>query len=317
MTPGLQTVVGVLIAVLGSMGLLTSYRPLAAMVYPIIWWGLLLALDGINAVRWKQSPMRRDARHFIAITTPLSVLYWVLYEYLNFVFPQWRYEGYLPGTTLQVVFAFVSFATVIPIIVEFQWLLIGPSVDCTLPGRWSQGIVRWRYSVAACGVFLLLLPTWSTSFWLNQSAWIAPAIALLPWAVKGNYEGNPRAVYVVPAASLLSGFTWELMNHWALTKWVYTIHPEWPRLFQMPFLGYLGFIPFGYSTLVLYTAQRRLPLSLWLVIALYAAAIAALYGIVLLYRDSNFWREIAFTLPMPDFALPWTSLLLLASAPSS
>lgn len=293
MSPGLQAVVGVLIAVLGLIGLLTSYRLIAAIVYPILWWGLLLALDAGNAARWGQSPMRRDARHFVAITIPLSVVYWVFYEYLNFVFPQWRYEGFLPGTVVQVIFAFVSFATVIPIMVEFQWLLIGPLVDFTLPERLSHGVYRWRYFVAGFGVFLLLPPTWSTSFWLNQSAWIAPAVLFLPWVVKGSDQPNPRVHYVFPAAALLSGFTWEMMNHWALTKWVYTIHPEWPRLFQMPFLGYLGFIPFGYSTLALYTVQRRLRVSLWLAVTLYLAAVAAVYGLVILYRDSNFWREVA------------------------
>jgi hypothetical protein len=292
MTIRLQTIFGVLIAALGAISLLTSYRPIAAMVYPIMWWGLLLVLDAVNAARWKESPMRRDGRRFIAITIPLSVLYWVLYEYLNFVFPQWRYEGFLPGTAVQIVFAFVSFATVIPILVEFQWLLIGPDVDCIVPDSLVRAARRWRYSVAAFGVFLLLLPTWCTSFWLNQSAWIAPAVALLPWIGTGSDKASARGSYVLPVAALLSGFTWELMNHWALTKWAYTIHPEWPRLFQMPFLGYLGFIPFGYSTLALYSVQRKVTVRLWLGVTLYLAAIAALYGIVVLYRDTDFWREV-------------------------
>jgi hypothetical protein len=295
MPPGLQAVLGALISVLGTLGLLTSYRPLSAIAYPIIWWGLLLALDAGNAALWKQSPMRCDMRRFLAVTTPLSVLFWVLYEYLNYCFPQWRYEGYLPGTMMQVTFAFVSFATVIPIIVEFQWLLIGPGVDCTFPESLTKAARRHRHWFAALGVFLLLLPTWCTSFWLNQSAWIAPAVILLPWIRRDCGQPNPRAPYAMAAAALLSGFTWEMMNHWALTKWVYTIHPEWPRLFQMPYLGFLGFIPFGYSTLALYSAQRRLPVRWWIVAVLYLAAIAALYGLVLLYRDSNFWRELPLT----------------------
>jgi hypothetical protein len=65
----------------------------------------------------------------------------VFYEYLNFIFQQWRYEGVLPRYVVLVAFA--SFDTVIPIVVEFYWLLIGPAVDFTLPEPFSQSVHCW------------------------------------------------------------------------------------------------------------------------------------------------------------------------------
>ena len=47
-------------------------------------------------------------------------------------------------------------------------------------------------------------------------------------------------------AALFCGFFWELWNTWSLAKWEYAI-PLVQRfeLFEMPLLGYAGYLPFG------------------------------------------------------------------------
>jgi hypothetical protein len=47
---------------------------------------------------------------------------------------------------------------------------------------------------------------------------------------------------------LLCGVLWEFWNYWAAPKWVYDV----PRLgfgkvFEMPILGYGGYVPFAWS----------------------------------------------------------------------
>src|SRR5262245_30558552 len=98
MTLRAQVIAGILLASTGILGLALHSRPLATFAYPIVWWGLLAVLDAINFARWGQSPFRRDPAHFLAVTVPLSALFWSLYEYLNLAYPQWRYAGIIPST---------------------------------------------------------------------------------------------------------------------------------------------------------------------------------------------------------------------------
>jgi hypothetical protein len=261
--------------------------------YPILWWGLLACLDAGSAWRWGVSPMRRDWRHFCGVTVPVSVLYWLIYEYLNLAFPQWRYEGNLYGAAAQTAFGFISFATVVPILIEIYWFLVGPVRGWNLGEQVAVQVKRWPWVHILAGIALTLLPVANGWFWLNQTAWIGPAIALFPFVTRhsGGLEARRLAVYVT-ISGLLSGFLWELMNYWAITKWIYTIHPDWLRVFEMPLLGYLGFVPFAFSTLAVYEVQFRLP-ARWPVVAiLYLGAIAAMASIVVLYTGRELWIEV-------------------------
>jgi hypothetical protein len=298
-TTSAQAIVGIAVAATGIVGIIARQPLIAEFAYPIIWWGLLVAVDAINARLWGRSPMRSDWRRFLGVTVPLSVLFWLIYEYLNFAFPQWRYRGELTGTATQVAFGFVSFATVIPIMIEFQWLFGGPSDGWQIPRAVDGALRQWRAACIAAGATLLFLPLLSDNFWINQSAWIGPAIALLPFAVRPPATSTTPAPVIdgkfaasATASALIGGFLWELINYWALTKWEYTIHPEWPRLFEMPLLGYLGFVPFAFSALAVFAVQQRFAPRPVLSFSLWAAAILAMHGLVVLYRDSRLWAPL-------------------------
>ena len=79
------------------------------------------------------------------------------------------------------------------------------------------------------------------------------------------------------AAALVSGFLWELINFWSPTKWEYLVQRDSPHLFEMPILGYLGFIPFAFSVFGAYILQLRVRPRLPIIAALYASSLAALY----------------------------------------
>jgi hypothetical protein len=222
--------------------------------------------------------MRRNWRHFLGITFPASVLFWLLYEYLNVAFPQWRYSGYLEGRAVQWAFGFVSFATVIPIIVEIWWLFRGPgAVMRRVTGRFSL-------LFAAVGGLSLLTPIFTEWFWVNQAAWAGPALLLLPYSGLAGFAAVP--------AGLIAGAVWELLNYWSLTKWQYTIHPDWPKLFEMPLLGYLGFIPFAFSTLAVYAVLQRVRPQTTTILALWVLAAAAMYVLTIIYVERGFWAPL-------------------------
>lgn len=275
MSPTVQLAAGAAVFVIGAGGIAVGYRPLAVFAYPIVWWALLLAIDAMHALRWGASPMRADPRHFAGVTVPASVLLWLLYEYLNVAFPQWRYRGYLEGRLVQSAFGFVSFATVIPIMEELHWLFAGPHPK--MRNLWA----RHRVGLVIAGMLALLAPVATDWFWVNQAAWLGPALLLAPFVGLAGVAAAP--------AALLAGFIWELLNYWSWTKWEYTIHPEWPRLFEMPLLGYLGFIPFAYSALAVSAVLQRLKPRLGLVAALWICAAAAMFGLTLIYQARGFW----------------------------
>jgi len=58
--------------------------------------------------------------------------------------------------------------------------------------------------------------------------------------------GDWRPVLEPALAALVCGFLWELWNYGSLAKWHYSI-PFVQRfpLFEMPLLGYSGYLPFG------------------------------------------------------------------------
>ena len=47
-------------------------------------------------------------------------------------------------------------------------------------------------------------------------------------------------------AALVCGFFWGMWNYYSYAKWVYAIpHVQRFRVFEMPVLGYVGYLPFG------------------------------------------------------------------------
>jgi hypothetical protein len=52
---------------------------------------------------------------------------------------------------------------------------------------------------------------------------------------------------------LVCGLFWEMWNFYAMPKWYYTVpYLGFLKLFEMPILGYLGYIPFAWELYALY-----------------------------------------------------------------
>jgi hypothetical protein len=259
---------------------------LADYTYPIVWWGLLLIVDRYNERRHRLSLWRSRGKHFLLITIPVSVLLWLLFEILNLAAPQWRYKGGIDNLHAQVFFGFISFATVIPIMEESYWLAGG---RFCLPAAFSRVFQKWRAASILAGLVFAAIPLFNDVFWFNQGIWLAPALVLLPFTNIRPCESPPRFVRALALSGLLAGFFWEMLNYWSRTHWEYLILPGAPHLFQMPLPGYLGFIPFALTALVVYEQQLRLPPRITISALLYAGAFAALYVLTTVYLDRGLW----------------------------
>jgi hypothetical protein len=61
-------------------------------------------------------------------------------------------------------------------------------------------------------------------------------------------NGDWRPVAALSAGALVCGFFWEMWNFFSYPKWVYhTPGAEYLHIFEMPLLGYLGYLPFAWE----------------------------------------------------------------------
>ena len=62
-----------------------------------------------------------------------------------------------------------------------------------------------------------------------------------------DLERGEWHVITLPAlAALVCGFFWEMRNSYSYPKWAYCIpYVQRFQIFEMPLLGYLGYLPFG------------------------------------------------------------------------
>jgi len=59
-------------------------------------------------------------------------------------------------------------------------------------------------------------------------------------------EGNWRPIVSLSFGALICGFFWEMWNYYSWPKWIYhTPGTEFLHVFEMPLLGYAGYIPFA------------------------------------------------------------------------
>lgn len=66
-------------------------------------------------------------------------------------------------------------------------------------------------------------------------------------------SGNWRPVLALMLGTLICGFFWEFWNYYGYPRWVYHVPPfEFLYIFEMPLLGYGGYLPFGLELFAMY-----------------------------------------------------------------
>ena len=66
-------------------------------------------------------------------------------------------------------------------------------------------------------------------------------------------RGDWGIIVVLFVGTLTCGFFWEMLNYYSYPKWTYyTPFVNYWHIFEMPILGYLGYLPFGLELYALY-----------------------------------------------------------------
>jgi hypothetical protein len=238
--------------VAGTLALSRNFEPIDLARFALCWWGVLLALSGAVRLRHGQSPFARP-REFVACAAA-SVLFWDLFELLNFRLHDWWYVG-VPRTALGgAAFSLVCYATVLPA-ARYALALASPQpqsgtgVAPAAPRAARQLFAAFAVSLAlVLAVPRVAFPLAWLLLWFAFEAELARRSDREPHLLsplEAWRAGDRRVVLRLLAIALPIGLCWEALNYGCERGWVYTV-PQFElwKLFEMPLPGYLGYLPF-------------------------------------------------------------------------
>jgi hypothetical protein len=197
----------------------------------------------------------------------VSVPIWWWFELVNARVANWQYVGAEDYEQAEYfVLTSIAFSTVVPAL-HSAWRLMGVG-EAPPPRRVEPGRRRLGSAVlVALGAVLQIL-VFSFPETMFPLVWIAPFLMLDGLVaslgghglVHGFLEARFQIALRVAAAGFLCGFLWEFWNFWATPKWVYDIpFFAWAKVFEMPTLGYIGYVPFAWSVYHVVQLSHRLP----------------------------------------------------------
>ena len=233
-------------------GLWRRVEPLATWSYDLSWWSTIVLLDALVFLRRGASTLVSRPRSFLGLALA-SACYWLLYECANVRLANWYYAGIPPDPWTRSVGVLVSFATVLPGVLAIHAALAPRSE----PARSSSELPRpsrgLRRAFTAAGWAFLVLPLLVPRVFFPL-IW-GPAFLLLePWlasrddrSLLGRWLAGDRGPLLrMLLAGAIAGFLWESWNSSSPAKWIYTVpFFEDSKLFEMPYLGFVGFVPFA------------------------------------------------------------------------
>ena len=233
--------------------MLRGVEPFHTFFYLFAWWTFIPVIGAINAGRGGNS-LIFGKRGQLAWLAGFSVVVWLFFEIWNFQLQNWRYVGVIELTWLRWVAYTVSFATVLPAILEIDILLGNFNVVRRAPGPVIRVSGKVLNGCIVAGLVMMalvmLLPRYCFPLlWVGLVFVLDPLIyerdrdvSLLGQAEQGSYARLLRLMI----AGLLCGVLWEFWNYWSGAKWIYTIpfFNFW-KIFEMPLVGFLGFMPFA------------------------------------------------------------------------
>ena len=233
-----------------------------------LWLGYIVTVNALCHRRTGRC-LLTDRPGFVACLFAASAVCWWLFEYLNRFVGNWYYVGVAHFSAIEyVVHASIAFSTVLPAVLSTERYLASFTL---LSSAFSHlGAVPPPPRAAAGGGLVViavagLLGIGRHPEYLFPLLWVSPLLVMLGVQLLSDRatgfasiaRGDWRPVCLPSLAALACGFFWELWNSRSLAHWEYSI-PFVDRfhLFEMPALGYAGYLPFGLECVVVVRLLR-------------------------------------------------------------
>jgi len=236
------------------------------LLFAPLWLGYVLVVDGLVARRTGSSLLQRDRRTFWSLFA-VSVPVWWLFELFNLRLGNWQYLGRESFSDLEYfVLASVSFSTVMPAVLSTAELVRTLRfVERFARGPLLRATPRLELGLVLAGLAMLAaMVAWPRLCF--PFAWTSLVLLLEPLArrlgrrslLDDLARGDWRPWVSLWIAGLTCGFFWEMWNALSWPKWIYHIPGVgFGKVFEMPILGYLGYLPFSLELFLV--AQLMLP----------------------------------------------------------
>ncbi|UCH59932.1 MAG: hypothetical protein JSV61_00235 [Anaerolineales bacterium] len=226
-----------------------------------MWLGYCLTIDALVYLRKGTSLLTRSWRKYVSLFL-ISAPVWWIFEVVNWRLQNWHYVGADSFTPFQFwVWATLSFTTVIPAVFGSAELAgsfafinrlgRGPKIaptKATILFFFCTGLVMFSLMWIWPRLFFPFI--WISIYFIMEpiNIWLGnPHLA--SWTKKGDW----RPVITLWIGVLLTAFFWEMWNYLSYPKWVY--HVPWGQfwhIFEMPLLGYGGYLPFALELFAIY-----------------------------------------------------------------
>ncbi len=229
-----------------------------------LWVAYIFVINGMTFRRTGRCLMTARTRYFLLLF-PLSAGFWWFFEYLNRFVANWYYVGGVSemSAAQYVLFATIPFSTVLPAVLSTQeWLQSFPSFDRAFGrgpgGRVGASRLTGVSLLMLSGAGLMCIGIWPD--YLFPLVWVSPMLVVLGvQSVFGSRTlidqvggGRWTGLITAAVAALICGFFWELWNTYSLARWIYSIpFVHGAKVFEMPVLGYMGYLPFGIQCLLI------------------------------------------------------------------
>jgi len=243
---------------------LYRWEPYLSWLYFFAWWPYILLLEGLLFLKQGEYWLLSRPREFLQVAC-WSVTVWLVFEAFNLVLGNWRYAGIYPHWWLRWPGYALAFATVLPGVLLTARVLAAWGAWQGRVGRaciWGFWQPVFLLLGAACFILPLIMPRYAFPLvWLAFFFLLDPICDLLGGKslIRRWLAGERQEVYCLLVAGLICGLWWEMWNYPALSKWVYTLPVlNFGKIFEMPVLGYLGFLPFALECAVMYNFLKIL-----------------------------------------------------------
>lgn len=239
------------------------FAPLQHFTFSPLWFAYILVVNALTYRRTGRCILRNRPGFFLLLF-PVSAAFWWFFEYLNRFVQNWYYVGIGDLTPLQYfIFATLPFSTVLPAVLGTCDLLesmprVGAGLDRFVRIKAGNPVVAAWIVLAVSSAGLAGLGVCPD--YLFPFLWVSPLLIITSLqAIRGRRtifsgirHGDWRRIYLLALAGLICGFFWEMWNYLSLAKWAYTVpFVNRFKIFEMPVLGYAGYLPFGLECAVI------------------------------------------------------------------
>lgn len=246
--------IGIILIILAQINIFLKIQPFASWYIPIIWYGYILLVDSLVFKIKGKSLIINQPKKFLLILL-ISIPIWSIYELYNLFTQNWYYNEYYT-----LIIHLVDYTTILPAIIETMSLFIALGWFKGLKCRGISASKAQLILLISSGIIIAILPLiYSYLFfwgiWIGLFMIVDPINYLIgrDSLISDFKKKKLNRSVSLAAAALTCGFLWEFWNYWSLPKWFYNIPlVDFWHVFEMPLLGFLGYIPFAWSLFAMY-----------------------------------------------------------------